>query len=973
MLRQGTRSALAQWLPRRQCRHSSSLWNAPSTSAQPTKLPVRDTPPTKENTKDMDELLEEMELLADTMKQKERTEQVKWPNKGKQTTRKIPNERLSTVIPVNGDRVASIEKQAFLQQEGEGSTNYDEFEDTGLEKVPILPGSFIVTRRNDIMTLGVSLGIVFEDSREKLAMFTPTGEVWKPFETDVTFVLPSFIPPSLIERCGLLLTPVDEAQLNARAEVAKRTRTMIQDLERRASAIRMRHVYDAVKSPRPHEMAEVTVAEVARMVTKNPRYQDIFAVQLHMMNDPLHFIAKEPFLATQAFDVRSQWEVELIQTVLRWTRHGDPRLQAFADKAKPIIARTAQRLKDTALEPPAVLPAATEVEWNEDDKTIITFLKQALRPVRRNQLDPFDTACTSILRMLQVSSTALGESDLLHLLVNLGVFAPWQDVSVIQRQVPEPEYDSRSPWRLKKEKIAKKSLTGYKPAPGEPLGPEDFYATDPLETVRHDFGDMPIFVIDDASAKELDDGISIEWIPDNSGACWIHAHIANPTATLPPTHTLAVDALKQGSSLYFKHHSIPLFPSSLMYNPDLGWSLGTRNGKPTRTMTFSAKINRFGDIVDHKVRAGLINNVRVISYEAVNKILDFDPVARGIVTRPFGGPLAKNPPIVEVPALPTEEVKALKDLYKVTRLRRKWWMDHHLVSVWPPAASTKVGDWPAGSMTATPIRYREFQGFPEFKDYTVTIGEGASDGMVAEVMKMAGIVGSKFALDHGLPMIRRSLDEIRLLNQDDEEVIRKLRSSSGQMNKWDLTPYVAAFPTGQYTLEPKAHSQCGARDGEGYARVTSPLRRALDLVSHWQLQSALLNKSPAKVTTFSPDWLDNFKVSFALAELTGKKLDQSHSSYWTSMFVKKWMGGELRGDGFSTWNRDALFEGIVSDVGGRRPCKLHKVHGVDVPALGLSMDMETAGDYLKIGQKVNLRLQEVLLKSKSTIGAVHVP
>ena len=41
--------------------------------------------------------------------------------------------------------------------------------------------------------------------------------------------------------------------------------------------------------------------------------------------------------------------------------------------------------------------------------------------------------------------------------------------------------------------------------------------------VRYDFGDMPVYTIDDEFAHELDDGISIE---ETDEGTWLHIHIA---------------------------------------------------------------------------------------------------------------------------------------------------------------------------------------------------------------------------------------------------------------------------------------------------------------------------------------------------------------------------------------------------------------------------------------------------------------
>jgi len=51
-------------------------------------------------------------------------------------------------------------------------------------------------------------------------------------------------------------------------------------------------------------------------------------------------------------------------------------------------------------------------------------------------------------------------------------------------------------------------------------------------------------------------------------------------------------------------------------------------------LTLSSKINDKGDITDIKVRAGIVRNMVIVSYDAVDRALNLPPVVR---TFPFGG------------------------------------------------------------------------------------------------------------------------------------------------------------------------------------------------------------------------------------------------------------------------------------------------------------------------------------------------
>ena len=118
------------------------------------------------------------------------------------------------------------------------------------------------------------------------------------------------------------------------------------------------------------------------------------------------------------------------------------------------------------------------------------------------------------------------------------------------------------------------------------LGPDDFYPTDLPESIRHDFGQLPVYTIDDNGAQELEDDNSIE----HPSSFWVHVHVADPTAILPPTYSIARRARDSVYTIYFNHGSRSMLPESLVKDEiGLGNALGT--GQAENVMTFSAKVD----------------------------------------------------------------------------------------------------------------------------------------------------------------------------------------------------------------------------------------------------------------------------------------------------------------------------------------------------------------------------------------------
>ncbi|KAJ2815366.1 3'-5' RNA exonuclease complex component, partial [Coemansia sp. 'formosensis'] len=158
------------------------------------------------------------------------------------------------------------------------------------------------------------------------------------------------------------------------------------------------------------------------------------------------------------------------------------------------------------------------------------------------------------------------------------------------------------------------------------------YGRDICEDIRHDFGHMPVYTIDDATTRDVDDGMSLETVVTAGGEEqeWIHVHIADPTALIHPGHIIAHAASQQMTSIYYTTETRNMLPINLVLN---NISLVRRNGakgpKPVNTMTLSCRLGDDGDIVDYKIRPGIVRNIIATPYEAADQHLSYE--------RPLGG------------------------------------------------------------------------------------------------------------------------------------------------------------------------------------------------------------------------------------------------------------------------------------------------------------------------------------------------
>jgi exoribonuclease-2 len=94
---------------------------------------------------------------------------------------------------------------------------------------------------------------------------------------------------------------------------------------------------------------------------------------------------------------------------------------------------------------------------------------------------------------------------------------------------------------------------------------------DPDARHRVDLTHHAAIAIDDASTTEVDDALSVEWLPDGRPRLWVH--VADPGRWLRPGGALDLEARRRGSTMYLptgeaRSSSLPL-PFSLP-----GWIWG---------------------------------------------------------------------------------------------------------------------------------------------------------------------------------------------------------------------------------------------------------------------------------------------------------------------------------------------------------------------------------------------------------------
>ncbi|PID61256.1 MAG: ribonuclease R [Ignavibacteriae bacterium] len=132
---------------------------------------------------------------------------------------------------------------------------------------------------------------------------------------------------------------------------------------------------------------------------------------------------------------------------------------------------------------------------------------------------------------------------------------------------------------------------------------------------RLDLRDKNIFTIDPKTAKDFDDAVSVEKLPNNN--LLIGIHIADVSHYVTPGSKIFKEAEKRGTSVYLVGKVIPMLPERISNNL---CSLVPNEDR----LTFSVivEFTPEGKQVDYKIAKTIINSKRRFTYEEVQEIIE---------------------------------------------------------------------------------------------------------------------------------------------------------------------------------------------------------------------------------------------------------------------------------------------------------------------------------------------------------------
>lgn len=367
--------------------------------------------------------------------------------------------------------------------------------------------------------------------------------------------------------------------------------------------------------------------------------------------------------------------------------------------------------------------------------------------------------------------------------------------------------------------------------------------SDSLAHLRKDWGQLPVYCIDSADTVEVDDGISIETSPANPDHAWIHVYIANPTAYFSRDHVMAEIAERMFSTIYRPNVRVSMLPPKFV--ADFG-SLG-----PDRpAMTISSLVGSDGVVLDRNITFGIVRNVIRLTHAEVRAALG---TFRGnTASLTLGGRSAQTEdPVPEVPR--PEVQQALPDLRRLRHLSAQVWAKRS--QDWPEDEKFAMGAMgrrreihtdlsQAGEPHVSP-RPGRWTGDPcvQVKALLWNSEEEQQRMSTSDVvnlcMVLAGESAARWCADRKVPVFYLAATPHPLFPA------RRLQEIEPDSEEY------AVRPAPRLSSTPERHV---LQRFQQYMRVTSPLRRYVDLINQWQIQAWFENDLIRGCSTASPNY-----------------------------------------------------------------------------------------------------------------------
>ncbi len=254
--------------------------------------------------------------------------------------------------------------------------------------------------------------------------------------------------------------------------------------------------------------------------------------------------------------------------------------------------------------------------------------------------------------------------------------------------------------------------------------------------------------------------------------------------------------------------------------------MSLNQGQLSHALSFAAILDETGAAIEYSIHPTLVRPTYRLTYEDAEEMLELG--------------LQKEP-----------ELLALGEW---ARRRQQWRQSQGSIAIHMPEASIKVkGD-----------------------EVTIEVLEDSrSRLLVAEMMILAGELAARYARDRDVPIPFRTQPQPELPPEGELLLLPPGPVRSCAIRR--------CMPRSEIGLLPGRHASLGL---ETYTQVTSPIRRYVDLLTHFQLKAHLRGDPPP----FSPGEVQEIAMSAGAASKEAVLVERQTSRYWALEYLRRRCG-----------------------------------------------------------------------------------
>jgi hypothetical protein len=630
----------------------------------------------------------------------------------------------------------------------------------------------------------------------------------------------------------------------------------------------------------------------------------LYAVHRSLLRHDIGFRAqnKGNLRAGGQYEINSRNEIECISRVTEYVRvflenekaAKWSHLRGFAIKARQLIDRSRKSRKFTVhgtTGPSSVKSRSgkeyrygqTVEKFNGQDEEFIRFLESWACLSSWGLHSSLNGIGSAILRATdRYGSVNLDQTTAWTFLQEIGAIAPWENRVAYELRLPS---------------VGRRLLS-------EVSGAETGFTKDKLKHLRRDWHDLPVYCIDDSTAHEIDDGISIG-PADSPDEYWVHVHTADPAAHIDPESLVGKYAEQTIENSYMPERVVTMLSQKFVQA-----NLSLASSRPC--VTFSARMNLNGDLLENKVTPGIVQNVLYLSPTVLREVTLGASMSELTQTiHVVGSDMPSTSPsrlMLESNEMSDAQKRDLCLLQKIADVRQKQLQARGGMAGGPPSPSVTVSfngaSWKKRE-TGVSLQHR---GDPTIRlaiENVPFFWSASKVNLVSTFMLLAGEVAARWCNDRGIPIPYR----VTPRNSDRPDPVEFFQQTVLPTLDADGNPSVEVAAKWMRMLgqvhpstSPGPHAAIGT---EMMAKCTSPLRRYGDLLLHWQIEAALLEEARLGKSLlgntredflpFTKASIDAFLPRLDTRERLIRAGNADSDFHWVCLFlVRAWRFGEAK-------------------------------------------------------------------------------